>query len=123
MGEVVAVGTGLGPALAVFHFLVEGKIEPEVASLLEQGSEHDLERVSRLLGMVPHIGLLVITAVSLPHDDRLQGHLAGVHHRRQTGAHRRQVQMAPHLDALRLPGDSGEPRRRGTEAFARGITA
>lgn len=60
-GLSILIGGTLGLALTVFHFVVEGKLEP----VLLAASEGDLEdeRIVRFLAIVPRIGLGVLVVV------------------------------------------------------------
>lgn len=61
-GQAILAGGLLGLLLAVFHFVVEGKLEPKVRALIGE-SEGELAGVSRFLKWVPRAGLAVLLAV------------------------------------------------------------
>ena len=58
----ILVGGLLGLVLAVFHFVVEGRLEGRVRSL-ESADEAQLGRISRFLRLVPWVGLAVLLAI------------------------------------------------------------
>lgn len=60
-GLSILIGGTLGLALTVFHFVVEGRLEPIVARA--QSGEIDEERLVRFLTVVPRVGLGVLVVV------------------------------------------------------------
>lgn len=62
-GLLVLIGSFLGLALTVFHFVVESRLESIAASMDENTSDEDVERVIKFLGIVPRAGLLVIVSI------------------------------------------------------------
>jgi len=64
-GAAIVLGGILGLLLAVFHFVVESRLEPKVQSLIDARDDGTLDRLSRFLALVPRIGLVVLVAVFL----------------------------------------------------------
>jgi uncharacterized membrane protein len=62
-GGAIILGGSLGLLLAVFHFVVEARLESRVQSLLGAGDETAVNRVTRFLTLVPRVGLAVLLAV------------------------------------------------------------
>ena len=62
-GLLILIGGFLGLALTVFHFVVESRLEPIAASMDENTSAEDVERVIKFLRFVPGAGLLVIVSI------------------------------------------------------------
>jgi uncharacterized membrane protein len=59
-GVSILIGGSLGLLLTMFHFFVESRLEPLVASLNESPQQMDVERITRFLQYIPRAGLLVI---------------------------------------------------------------
>jgi uncharacterized membrane protein len=60
-GISILIGGSLGLALTVFHFVVEGRIEPVVVRAAS--GEIDEDRLVRFLTIVPRIGLAVLVVI------------------------------------------------------------
>lgn len=60
-GLSILIGGSLGLALTVFHFVVEGRLEPIVVAARE--GDIDDERLVRFLTIVPRIGLGILVVV------------------------------------------------------------
>jgi hypothetical protein len=56
-GLAILIGGSLGFGLTIFHFVVEGRMEPIVAGMDDQTSDADLARVIQFLNLVPRAGL------------------------------------------------------------------
>ncbi len=61
-GQLIALGGGLGLALGLFHFTAERKLEPAVGELAARNSR-GVERILKVLTIVPRIGLVVLVIV------------------------------------------------------------
>jgi hypothetical protein len=60
-GISILIGGSLGLALTLFHFVVEGRLEPVVTRAAS--GEIDEARVVRFLTIVPRIGLAVLVVI------------------------------------------------------------
>lgn len=61
-GQLIALGGGLGLALGVFHFTAERKLEPAVGGLAA-GGKQEVERILKVLTIMPRVGLAVLVVV------------------------------------------------------------
>jgi putative copper export protein len=64
-GVAILIGGFLGLLLALFHFVVEGRLEPRLRSLSESTDDAQGSRLMRFLTIVPRIGLAVIIMIFL----------------------------------------------------------
>jgi uncharacterized membrane protein len=64
-GAPILAGGILGLLLALFHFVVEGRLEPRLRQLPESDSDPQAARLLRFLTVVPRIGLAVIVLIFL----------------------------------------------------------
>ena len=64
-GLAILIGGALGLALTLFHFFMEGRLEPKVRALAEREDDDDLQRISAFLRWVPRAGLVVLIAIFL----------------------------------------------------------
>lgn len=62
-GRAILVGGALGLGLALFHFIVESRLEPTVESLATSADKANLSRVSTFLRRVPRLGLALMVAI------------------------------------------------------------
>ena len=62
-GVATLIGAGLGLALALFHFVVEPRLDGMICAAEESGDLALTGRIIRTLKLVPRVGLGVITAV------------------------------------------------------------
>ena len=62
-GLAILAGGLLGLGLALFHFFMEGRLEPKVRGVAEEANEAELERISAFLRWVPRTGLAVLIAI------------------------------------------------------------
>ena len=64
-GTALLLGGLLGLLLALFHFAVEGRLEPRLRSFTGSTDNAALNKMLRFLTLVPRIGLAVIVAIFL----------------------------------------------------------
>lgn len=62
-GRMILAGGALGLALTLFHFFVEGRLEPNVRSLHGHVDKDRIERISRFLNIIPRFGLIVMLTI------------------------------------------------------------
>ena len=62
-GRWILIGGVLGFTLALFHFAVERRLSPMLASIGRETEALELNRIMRFLQVVPRLGLLVIATV------------------------------------------------------------
>jgi hypothetical protein len=62
-GIALVVGGLLGLLLGLFHFLAESRLEPRIQSASESRNEEEIEAISRLLRIIPRLGLGVMLAI------------------------------------------------------------
>lgn len=62
-GLPILIGGLLGLLLAAFHFLVEGRIEPGVARLLDTRNAAQEQKLVTFLTIVPRVGLGILVLV------------------------------------------------------------
>jgi hypothetical protein len=54
----------LALALTLFHFLVESRLEP-LALNAKDGSEINIERITRVLDIIPKVGMIILIVIIL----------------------------------------------------------
>ena len=62
-GIYVTIGGLLGLLLGLFHFVVEGKIEKRVLTLVDKVEGDELKKVMRYLRLIPRAGLVILVVV------------------------------------------------------------
>ena len=64
-GLAILVGGLLGLLLALFHFIVEGRLEPRLRHLAQSGEDPQATRALRFLTLGPRIGLIILITTFL----------------------------------------------------------
>ena len=61
-GIGIIIGGSLSLLLTLFHFFVESRLEPIVATA-DEGSEIDVEKIITVLKVVPRIGMIILVLI------------------------------------------------------------
>ena len=62
-GAAIVVGGLLGLLLTLFHFVVEGRLEPRLLALSESEPDSGEGKMLRFLTLVPRIGLVILATI------------------------------------------------------------
>ena len=63
-GSGILIGATLALLLTLFHFFIESRLEPMAISA-EEASEVDVDRVIKVLNVVPKVGMFVLVLIVL----------------------------------------------------------
>lgn len=64
-GIAILIGGALGLGLTLFHFFVEGRLEPKVNALAVRADQEEMERITIFLTWIPRVGLVVLIVIFL----------------------------------------------------------
>ena len=64
-GRYILIGGVLATILTTFHFIMEEKLEKPLGNILDDGEDQNIEKASKLLRIIPRIGLVVISTILL----------------------------------------------------------